>query len=35
MTEHDIDAIFATNVKGMMLAIKAAIPPLRPAATDA
>jgi 3-oxoacyl-[acyl-carrier protein] reductase len=29
MTEHDIDAIFATNVKGMMLAIKAAIPALQ------
>jgi 3-oxoacyl-[acyl-carrier protein] reductase len=28
MTEQDIDAIFATNVKGMMLAIKAAIPEL-------
>ncbi len=29
MTESDIDGIFATNVKGMMLAIKAAIAPLR------
>jgi 3-oxoacyl-[acyl-carrier protein] reductase len=29
MTEQDIDAIFATNVKGMMLAIKAAIPALQ------
>jgi 3-oxoacyl-[acyl-carrier protein] reductase len=28
MTEQDIDAIFATNVKGMMLAIKASIPEL-------
>jgi 3-oxoacyl-[acyl-carrier protein] reductase len=28
MTESDIDAIFATNVKGMMLSIKAAIPAL-------
>jgi 3-oxoacyl-[acyl-carrier protein] reductase len=28
MTEQDIDAIFATNVKGTMLAVKAAIPEL-------
>jgi 3-oxoacyl-[acyl-carrier protein] reductase len=28
MSEHDIDAIFATNVKGTMLAVKAAIPAL-------
>lgn len=28
MTEADIDAIFATNVKGMMLCVKAAIPAL-------
>jgi 3-oxoacyl-[acyl-carrier protein] reductase len=28
MTEQEIDAIFATNVKGMMLTIKAAIPAL-------
>jgi 3-oxoacyl-[acyl-carrier protein] reductase len=28
MTEGDIDAIFSTNVKGMMLAIKASIAPL-------
>jgi 3-oxoacyl-[acyl-carrier protein] reductase len=28
MTEHDIDAIFATNVKGTMLAVKACIPAL-------
>jgi len=28
MTEHDIDAIFATNVKGTMLAVKAAVPAL-------
>jgi 3-oxoacyl-[acyl-carrier protein] reductase len=29
MTEADIDGIFATNVKGTMLAVKAAIGPLR------
>jgi 3-oxoacyl-[acyl-carrier protein] reductase len=28
MTEEDIDAIFATNVKGMMLSIKACLPAL-------
>ncbi|HWE15473.1 MAG TPA: 3-oxoacyl-ACP reductase FabG [Solirubrobacteraceae bacterium] len=28
MTATDIDSIFATNVKGMMLAVKAAAPPL-------
>jgi 3-oxoacyl-[acyl-carrier protein] reductase len=28
MTEQDIDAIFATNVKGTMLAVKAALDPL-------
>jgi 3-oxoacyl-[acyl-carrier protein] reductase len=28
MTEHDIDAIFATNVKGTMLTVKAAAPAL-------
>lgn len=28
ITEHDFDEIFATNVKGTMLAAKAAIPPL-------
>jgi 3-oxoacyl-[acyl-carrier protein] reductase len=28
MTEQDIDAIFATNVKGTMLAVKAAVPEL-------
>ena len=28
MTEHDIDAIFATNVKGTMLTVKAAAPSL-------
>lgn len=28
MTEDDIDTIFATNVKGTMLAVKAATPPL-------
>ena len=28
MTEHDIDTIFATNVKGTMLAVKAAVPAL-------
>ena len=28
MTEHDIDAILATNVKGTMLAVKAAMPEL-------
>ena len=28
MTEQDIDAIFATNVKGTMLAVKAALPEL-------
>jgi 3-oxoacyl-[acyl-carrier protein] reductase len=28
MTEHDIDSIFATNVKGTMLAVKAALPAL-------
>jgi 3-oxoacyl-[acyl-carrier protein] reductase len=28
MTEQDIDAIFATNVKGTMLAVKAAVPAL-------
>jgi 3-oxoacyl-[acyl-carrier protein] reductase len=28
MTEHDIDAIFATNVKGTMLPVKAAAPAL-------
>ena len=29
MTEKDIDAIFATNIKGTMLSVKAAIPALR------
>lgn len=29
MTEQDIDAIFATNVKGTMLSVKAAIPALK------
>jgi 3-oxoacyl-[acyl-carrier protein] reductase len=28
MTEHDIDSIFATNIKGTMLAVKAALPAL-------
>ena len=35
MTEADIDAIFATNVKGTMLSVKAACPRSSAAATGA